>query len=381
MFLFGQGVCAPLEQAIVAQTQESLSQQKTQGLKYFKYLRFYLPTHSVPQKPNFWQQLFGSSTDTAYERALAVYLFNMYTLTRAFHTAPTVLSLEYLGALDGLSIGKGPFPTQKALWFYNNHSPLLTVLLRSFMKKRDPAYSTPSPQEYVAWLNLLEKQPRHGTVPVYVFPTTHLFQATLPQALVLQGAAMLKTAYHQANHRVVLYDVAHVQLEDLDHKLGKYQTHRKLTYRWVKEECHFSTYLLGRLALESLSLHKLPWNTRVYTLTAYPRNSEFLIPAKGPRFTLANGQPGLHWRYHTALLLVVPQADSYFPIVLDLFLGGTSPMSLDQWLTHFSHQTVFSAVPFERDQATEDALKTPQRIEGNDIWVNDKKYEPSSVVK
>ena len=375
------GNTTPLGNVVAQQAQTALHQHTNAGWNRFQYMRFYLPSNEVPQEPGFWERLFSSSADKTHTRALAIYLFNMHASVQTLHEQRPQLSLNYLGVLDGVTKAAPAFDTTHAQAFYQKHQKEIISLMNQFVAKSNPAWAAPTQAQYQAWLELLEKQPRRNQKPVYSFPLSDGLQSELPSTLAKWGQQTLRMAQQQAQQQVITYDQADVNLENFDRKIGNARAYRKLTYRWVREECHYSSYLLGRLVVNAVTQKTLPWNTRIYLLTAYPKQGEFLTPATGNRFILADTQPGLHWRYHTALLLIIPHQGTYVPLVLDLFLGGLTPLTLDQWLAHFQSNTVFTATPFTRDKATENALKTPQRLEGNTVWVDNKKYQPANIEK
>lgn len=351
------------------------------GAKRFNYMRFFVVNNTLPQKPGFWENIFSSNAEQNHQRALAIYLFNMYVSTQVYKQSPNILTLNYLGVLDGIVQGPDQFDTRHATEFYQKNQAQIDGLLKQFRQKAPRHWSEPTHKQILAWLTLLEKQPRKSGKPVYVFPTQNALMGSVTPTLNTRLETAANIAQKQAQKQVILYDVADVQLADYDSKIGNHQVRRKRTYRWVKDECYYTAYIIGRQLIAQITKRHLPWDTRLYTLTATAKKGEFLNPAKGERFELANGQKGLHWRYHTALLAVVHQNNSYVPIVLDPFLGGTTPLPLGKWISYFRDNTVFSAVPFSRDSDIENAIKTPQKIEGKALWADGKRYEPASVLK
>ncbi len=363
---------------LLQQTQQAL---QSPGEKRFNYLRFFVASNVLPQKPGFWESLFSSGTEKNHQRALAIYLFNMYVSSQYYQQSPNILTLNYLGVLDAVVRGPDKFDAQHATEFYYKNQAQIDGLLYQFRHKVPRQWTAPTKEQILAWLTLLEKQPRQSGKPVYIYPAQNTLKDSLVPALSAQLEAAATAAQKQAQKQVILYDVADIQLSDYDSKIGNYQTHRKRTYRWVKDECYYSAYAIGRQLITQITKRRLPWDTRLYTLTATAKKGEFLSPAQGTRFQLANGQKGLHWRYHTVLLVIVKQNNSYVPAVLDPFLGGLNPISLEKWISYFSSNTVFSAVPFSRDSDTENALKVPQKIDKNAIWVDGTRYEPAPVEK
>lgn len=351
------------------------------GLKRFSYMRFYLATMALPKEPGLWESLFSYSADKLHARALAVYLFNMHISSQMYHQDPSQLTLNYLGVLDGLVRGPHPFKMSQTRAFYKKNQTQIDGLLKQFMQNVPAELATPiTPAQKQRWLELLERQPQRAHKPIYFLPANNMLRAEIPAEVYKKLNLIMKQGAEQAKRQVVTYDVADVQLEDLDSKLVHHAQRRKQTYRWVKDECYYSSYLLGKLVSGQVS-GQLPWDTRVYLITAMPKSGEFLVPAdNGSRFTLANGTKGLHWRYHTALLVVVPYQGLHIPVVLDSFLGGR-PVSLDSWLSYFSWQTVLSVVPFSRENMTEKALHISTKLDGARIRVGKTVYDPAPVEK
>ena len=361
---------------------QKVQQQATQqlwGVKHVRYMRFFPASNLPPQEPGFWESLFSSPTRQTHIRALAIYLYNMHIVTASLHQSPHVLTLNHLGVLDGLVRGPEIFDTANAVEFYQDNKKEVDTQLTYFLKNSPFQTQKPTQGQVYIWLKMLSRQPRHAKRPVYLFPTENLLQGTLTAWHKTQLQKLLKAGLSHAQKQVVTYDVADVQLEDLDSKIGTHQPRRKRTYRWASEECYYSTYLIARILVDYLLQHKTLWDTRVYTLSAWPKTGAFLTPAQGKRFTLANGKTGLHWRYHTALLVLVPQQGTYVPVVLDTFLGGQNPLTLQEWLAHFERNTTFGAVPFMRDEKVDQSLKVPQRQQGNKVWVDGAAYDPAPV--
>lgn len=66
--------------------------------------------------------------------------------------------------------------------------------------------------------------------------------------------------------------------------------------------------------------------------------------------------------------------------VADRFLFGETPVSLQMWLQKFdASNTAVSAEPFYRNETIENAIKTPQRKQGNNVVVEGRTYKPYPV--
>ncbi|MBR2082416.1 MAG: hypothetical protein IJ876_05350 [Elusimicrobiaceae bacterium] len=355
----------------------------TAGLKRFGYMRFYVPSDQLPDIPGFWDQWFSSQTEKAQVRALAFYLFNMYVTTNSYaQLRPSELTLNDTGVLDALMLCEKPIDYKQSVRFYQAHFKEVHDWLQVFFAGHNFPWPKPAESDYAYWVKLLEKQPSYQKQIVYRQPTNLLLQAPIPAEVTARLTPFLTKAQMRGKQQVVLYDEPNLQLEDFDNKIRSPHLRRKRTYRWVNEECNFSSYLTARLLTADIVQHRNQWGfIRVYQITVYPSQEEFLRPAQGKRFVLADGKLGLSWRYHTATLVVVPHNKTYIPVVLDSFLGGTQPLSMNQWLKQFGSKTVFKVVPFRRSEVTEHALRVPQKLEGTSVWVDGNKYTPAEVIE
>ena len=359
--------------------EQALNQAQLSGLSRFNYMRFYPGTNQLPKDASLWDRLFSSAQETQEARALAIYLYNMFVSARTYGDRAGKISLNYLGVLDGLALAQKPLHSQSARAFYAKHKKEIDAQMTYFLNKTHKNWAAPTSKEYEAWLTLLEKQPLKRKQVVYTFPAQNLLQATLPTNVKTHFRALLHQANAQAGKHVIVYDVPDVKLEDLDSKFGNNHSHRKRTYRWIKDECYYSAYLLGKQVNQAIISRLLPWNTRVYLLTAYPKDGAFLLPAQGKRFTLSTGKPSAHWQYHTVLLAIVPHEGTFVPVVLDPFLGGNTPLTWKDFLAKFHTTTAFSAVPFRRNNTVEQAIKIPQKLQGTTVWVDRNTYEPAPI--
>ncbi len=351
-----------------------ITQAQGAGLKRFAYMRFYTPSNQLGRVP-------ASQTDQ-HVRAFALYLVNMYASVRLYQAQIPVLTLNYLGVLDGFERSDKPFDFSHAAQFYQTHQTQIDAWVAHHLQARNYPWEKPSADEIARWVALLQTQPRKHRQAVYSFAQPFLMDSPVPEQAAARLTSLLEQAQAKARQHVVVYDEPDLRLEDLDSHIGNHTYRRKRTYRRVSDECNYSSYLTAQALTRAMTAERNAWGfSHVYMLTAYPQTGEFLTPAHGPRFKLANGQEGLHWRYHTAVLVIVEQNHQYFPVVLDTFLGGRVPISLGQWLTHFSAQTQFRAVPFARSSVTENALKIPQRRDDNSVWVDGQKYLPAQVLQ
>ncbi|MBP5403661.1 MAG: hypothetical protein J6Y17_01055 [Elusimicrobiaceae bacterium] len=351
-------------------------------LNHFRYMRYYLPTQHITEPLGLWERWFSFDSSGEQERALAFYLFNMYAISHSSQQSFSAsLDLNKVGVLDGFMLTREPFDFKNASAFYQRHYPEVQAWLHQFFSGKKFPWPLPTQEDYLRWVSLLETLPQHRKQAVYTWPRPNKLQNSLPEQAARLFAAVVNKAEKNVQKRVVLYDRPDARLEDLDHNIGVHAAHRKRTYRWVKEECYFSSYITAKiLTAQVISQPKIWKDTRIYLMTVYSKQGEFLKPANGSRFTLANGKTGAPWRYHTAVFVVLPYRNSYVPVVLDLLLNGNKAVSLEDWLARFDSQVVFQAVPFVREQVTEIALRVPDKITADTVWVDGKSYQPAEVM-
>ena len=366
------GVAAPLEQAAVErQIQTTRQQSQVAGERRFMYMRYYQPSDRFPAQT--------SNSTRGKIRALALYLVNMYVSSHVYSTPnPSALTLDYVGVLDGFEQEGKDFNFSRAVNFYKDHQEAVDELVNRYLEERSYPWEKPTLQERIRWTALLQTIAGRS---IYAGARTWL-NRTLTAEGEKQLESVLKQTQPDLNRKVIVYDEPDLRLEDFDVHIGNHTYRRKRTYRWVKDECYYSSYLLAKQLTQAIVTSPSVWeHTHLYILTAEPTRDEFLTPAQGERFKLADGTYGLHWRYHTAVLVVFQQNGAYYLVILDRFLAGGKPVPLGTWLSHFSSQTQFQAKPFVRSKKVEDALKIPSRTEGNAIWAEGNKYIPASVVR
>ena len=344
-----------------------------------------MPSNAIPVKPRLWERWFTSQTEQEHQRALAFYLFNMYVTTHSYKqpTPPVILTLNDLGVFDGFMLCAEPFDFKNATLFYQKNQSAVHAWLDQFFAGHSFPWKQPAAQDYARWVKLLEKQPQHRDQATYTWPHPNLLYGSVSQKITAAFRPLLEKALQEGQQKVVLYDEPATDLEDLDTHVGSKKMSRKRTYRWVTDECNYMSYLIAkRLTDVVLNHHPKTWNfTRIYTLTAYPTQKEFLIPSSGTHFKLANGQYAPPWRYHTAVLVVVPQDGLYVPVILDSFLANMHPLTVEEWLSHFAPDTLFTATPFRPSKKIENALHRPEKIQDQTIWFHGKKYNPAAVIE
>lgn len=351
-----------------------------EGNKRFGYMWFYPPSTRLADAAS---RPGAAALVRQQAYALALYLFNMYVSSQSYaQRGDGPLSLNYLGVFDGFMMGDSPFDFKKATAFYNQYYQQVHDYIDSFMQGHSYPWPQPSKQMYENWVALLENQPIRQQQITYVFPRVNLFYKPAMQEEYERLGKLAQQAQERMQNKVVVFDEPDLQLSDLDSRIGNYRVRRKRTYRWVKEECNYSSYLIAQTVnTAAVSKRQEGPSIRVYMLSALPKTVEFLTPARGTRFMLADGTTGLHWRYHTAVLVVLARGGLYELVVLDSLLGGSQPLPLQQWIKQFSSNTLFTAKPFRRSQTVENALHTPQRIDVNTVWVDKLPYLPADVVQ
>ena len=242
--------------------------------------------------------------------------------------------------------------------FYIENQPTIQSYLSQFINTKKSLGDLPSANELIAWAALLETLPIREGKATYGYAKPYLMQTLFFPARAQQLQALLIFTLQQIQNQVVLYDVADVHLEDLDHHIGHNGNHRSLTYRWVKDECLYSSYALANQLIRLMQQNPKSWQaSRVYLITAYPETEEFLTPARTVKFSPVNGQETAYWKYHTAVLVLLEQEHHFVPVVLDPLLHGTTPLTLDKWQDNFAVHTRFTVQPFRRYQEIENALK------------------------
>ncbi len=373
----------PPPDVLTARTRAAVLQTRTAGVRRLAWMRFFLPTDRLREEPGLWERWFSSKFEHQHERALAFYLFNMYVSTNLYQEPdPQTLSLNYIGVLDGFEMAQEPFDFARASSFYQKHKEPVLTQFNNYLQARAHPWPKPTAADLARWVERLQSLPRQHQRAVYTFAQDVRLEVALPDTSYERLSVPLQTARTQAARQVILYDEPDLKLEDFDSKVGPHKARRKRTYRPVKDECFYASYLVARRLVQTFLQSPQTWrSSHVYLLTATPRQGDFLTPASGSRFVLANGQTGLHWRYHTAVFVIAEQNGRFYPFVLDSFLAGHTPVSMGEWLGHFSPQTVFRARPFVRQTAVENAMVTPEVTDGKIVWVDGQAYHPAPVLE
>lgn len=354
--------------------QTALQRARDPFVKHLRYLRYYKTKDKPRQEPN--------NPQRQHEYALALYLINLFASTHVYAENPPSFTLEYLGVFDGFEHSWKPFDFAKATQFYKDHQAAVDELFNQYLQMGSYPWEPPTQAQRLQWVQLLETRPRKERQAVFEKPSAALGAWFLPDGVAQRLAPLLAQAKPDILKQAVLYDEPDISLADFDSHVGIHRPRRKLTYRWVREECFYSSYLIAKHLTHALETARTAWgNTHIYLLTAHPKYGEFLRPPQGQRFVLANGQPGLNWRYHTAALVILEHNNRLVPVVVDTFLTGDTPVSLEKWLTHFHVHTQLRATPFMRNESTEQALQVPSKIEGRAIWFSGNKYEPAEVLR
>ena len=378
---------APLfAQADIENTLQSLTRQTVQRqaarVNRFGLMRYFPPSDTVQSAPSWWDNLWTDYT-SSHERALAFYLFNMYASTRVYNSkSVSQLTLNFLGTLDAFYMQDNPFPIKEAQTFYQKHKKEVQTLLADYFKHSKLGVYRPNETLELSFVRALTSTPLYHKKPAYTKAAVNLLKGPISE----DDEYLLESMWRRANNKIALKVVTFEQnvpvLDAYDTKLARPTTQKAYFYRWVQDECNYSSYMVGKELTETYLKNKAAWgHLRIYMLTARPKTGEYLAPAAGNRFTLANGKTALKWQYHTALLAVTNFTPGHYtPFVLDSFLGGEDVMTLDEWLSKFSSNTVFLAEPFFLDEAVEKAIQEATRIDNNDnIYINGKTYAPAPV--
>lgn len=383
------GYRTPFSSALEKAVRMRRSVQKNPGMNRLYMMRFYFPSGQVPVGPGFWERLFDVGVTDQHVRATAFYLFNMYVSTAAYATdVPGKLTFNYLGVLDGFGMARRPFDASKAASFYQEHKKEIKAWLTEFFAKAKlPAYNARDPlndRRELAFLQVLARS-AHPAAPGggYRLAEKNLLRGAVNVADKELLAKWLRRAVAQGRRQVVVFEQPQPDLSALDTKIKPFKSTMQRLYRYVSDECNYCSYLFGRYACEAVASRSANWGLmRIYRVVARPASGEFLRPAQGEHFVLADGASAPPWRYHTATLLIMNRDGRFTPVVADKFLTGESPAPFEEWVKKFSApHTVFSAVPFTRSERVENAIKTPEERRGKNVVVAGKVFEPYPVLK
>lgn len=320
---------------------------------------------------------------------LSAYLFNMYMVAEHNTLVPEALSLNETGVLDPLMHLKKSFPAERAHKIYLKNQARVQEALSFMFRLAGRPYPNDAQAEE-AWALALQQASaatRSRQRISYAMPEELHLQGEYDWADVSFLVPALRMAAVESENKAVLFEKTQATLEDLDTRLaaGGGRNKPNYTYRWVKDECEYSSYVLAEHLLQTAASEPEKWGkTRVYKITARPSKETFYLrPVQGERFVLADGTQAAKWQYHTAVLLVLhTQAGDYIPVVLDSFLGKTEePFTLAQWSDFFDKTTRFEVVAFEKNKKIDEALKTPQSVnqDGKIIRINGRDYKPAPI--
>lgn len=381
------GYRTPFSSALEKAVRMHRSVQENPGMNRLHMMRFYFPSGQVPGSPGFLESLFNVGVTDQHVRATAFYLFNMYVSTAAYATdVPGELTFNYLGVLDGFGVARKPFDAAQAAAFYQEHKKEIKAWLAEFFAKgKLPAYDVQDPlndRRELAFLQVLARS-AHPAAPGggYRLAEKNLLRGAVNVADKELLAKWLRRAVEQGRQKVVVFEQARPDVAALDTKVKISRSKMQRLYRYVSDECNYCSYLFGQCVCNEVASRSENWGLmRMYRVMARPASGEFLRPAQGEHFMLADGTPAPPWRYHTATLLVMNRDGRFTPVVADKFLTGVSPAPFEEWAKHFSaSHTVFSAAPFTRSERVENAIKTPEERRGEKVVVSGKVFEPYPV--
>lgn len=361
-----------LEKALSAQ--EGVS--GAPGTERIYFMRFYRPAA---------QPLRGKvhAEKAEHIRQMAVYLFNMYVSTAAYRMdVPSRLTLNQVGVLDSFSFGE-KFKYSKASSFYlQNKKEIKNALAGFFGKSPYPAYNAEDPENdgrELAFARLLEKAPQVNGYPGYYMAAANTIKGEASSQDKAQVAAWLAAAREEGKNKVITYATNTVSLEDFDNKFARRSNVMQYTYRCVNDECEYCGYLFGKRICRPAQENAFK-NWHFYTITARPVSGNYLTPAAGSRFKLADGSSAARWQYHTASLIMAWRNGRYAVLVADSFLAGEQPVSLEKWLSYFKPGSAqFAVMPFYRNQTVENALKTPEKRTGRNVVVGGTVHTPHPI--
>ena len=365
-------------QAIVAAAnavQLSTQAQQQTSNQRFRLLRYY-PVSLTPvtdTKDSQQKQIY----------AVAVYLYNMRRSLEVYQQkTPADLTLNFLGALDGFFRFDTPFSFAKGISFYQKHQQEIQQQVQRFFQESHTPY-VPNAKLDISLMQVLRSAPVFNKKPGYYNPQYNKIMGTLSSQDEARITPLWQAAKREAAEKVVLFKQDTIPLQALDSPLLHSGSYVQYTYRWAKDECNYSSYILGKTLATHIKNHPDQWtNARIYLLTARPKEGRTLLPPKGGRFTLANGERALNWQYHTVILLIFQSAPGVFtPVIMDPFLGGNRYLTLREWLDKFKAGTVFFAEPFQVKETLEKNVVIPSKVQGRDIFYNSHRYSPAPIEK
>ncbi len=369
-----------------AQISGSSVLRENPGMNRLRWMRFYFPTMSVSERNGFWEQVYKSLSQADRQRALAVYLYQMYISSAAYGgEIPSQLTVNYLGVLNSLERLEVSFDLRKSLSFYEkNKKEIKQWLARFFKEAQLPAYQPENPQNDVwerAFLKTLQNSVMIAGRVGYVLDSPR-WQATLSEQDKIWLLRIQQQVKENAREKVVLYEEVFLQSGMLDKASGHFSRRvKKYLYRPAYQECAACSYLTCTQVCKQLQRTSLKdWgNMQLYQLQMYPKAGGVLKSENGAYFSAPGGRIYPEWRYHEAVLVILNHHGRYIPVVLDKFLSA-EPIAFSEWLTKFNQQeTLLYAYPFKRWSDTEERLVRPDQTENGRIVKNGRFYDPYPV--
>ena len=353
-----------------AQTrQEPISNQRFQRLRYYPVSLTPAANTKNPQQKQIY--------------AVAVYLYNMRRSLEVYQQKDCAhLTLNFLGVLDGFYRFDTLFSFANGVHFYQQHQKEIQQQVRRFFQESHTPY-VPNEKLDISLMQVLASIPLFNSKPGYLNPKYNQIAGTLSSQDEARITPLWQAAKREAAKKVVLFEQIAIPLQAMDSPLLHAGSYDQRNYRWAKEECNYSSYILGKTLATHITNHPQQWpNARIYLLTARPKEGKYLRPAQGKRFTLANAEKAANWQYHTTLLLIFQSAPGVFtPVIMDPFLGGNRYLTPQEWLDKFSADTVFFAEPFQVKEKLEENIVVPSKVQGQDIFYHNHRYVPAPIEK
>ncbi len=347
------------------------------ALNRFAWLRQYFPTTTLGQRRGFLTRLYHSFLTADKQRAVAVYLYQMYISSATYGgEMPRRLNINYLGALDALERLQDRFDVRGAEAFYQKNKAEIKALLQQFFaQSRLAVYAPQDPRNdaaEIAFLRALAASTYGGERAAYALETPRGTARLDPADL-----AWLQQIQHASNReiaqKVALYEVDGVDLAMMDPSYsGPLTKETQYLYRPAAKECAACSYLTCRQVCRQPRGRAV----RLYQLQLRAKNGGLLEPARGTYFRNPKGgfYPG--WSYHEAVLIVLNRQGHFTPVVLDRFLSD-KPLLWQEWLALFKKDnTLLYAYPFQRWDDTEARLVRPQHRQGDKVYQQGRAYEP-----
>ncbi|MCQ2409969.1 MAG: hypothetical protein MJ053_00010 [Elusimicrobiaceae bacterium] len=221
----------------------------TPGVGRFEWMKSYAPSNTVRQSPRVREQLFGKKKRIQEQvEAVAVFLFNMYISAAAYREdMPAQLTLDYVGALDGFFKCEEMIPVDKVQDFYTRHREEIQTRLTELFAQEGIVEYQVSPlmneMRERRFLQVLASAPTHEKWPGYVWTGTTRLTAFAYREDTRQLRSLVHRSLAESSRKVIVFEVPHMEFEDLDNPLALPRNKAERLYRCVNDECAYCTVI------------------------------------------------------------------------------------------------------------------------------------------